>query len=100
MYKNKGIYTTEGPLGGPHGILGIPEPTGKPPMAPYGLLVGPNGYLGSPLKFLRGPYKLLKGPLAALGDAMDLKNGSLVVPHGILGGPEPTGKPPMALIAY
>ena len=57
----------------PHGILGGPEPTGKPPMAPYGLLFGPNGYLGSPFKFLRGPYKLLKGPLAAPGDAMDLK---------------------------
>ena len=72
-YKNKGIYTTEGPLGGPHGILEIPELTGKPPMAPYGLLVGPNGYLGSPLKFLRGLYKLLKGPLVTPGDAMDLK---------------------------
>ena len=67
--KNKGIYTTKGP----HGILGVPERTGKPHMAPYGLLVGPNEYIGSPLKFLRGPYKLLKGPLAAPGDAMDLK---------------------------
>ena len=62
-----------GPLGGPHGILGVPEPAGKPPLTPYGLLVGPNVYLGSLLKFLRGLYKLLKGPLAAPGDAMDLK---------------------------
>ena len=68
MHKNKGIYTTKELL---HylELPWVPEPTGIPPMAPYGFLVGPNGYLGSPSKFLRGPYKLLKGPF---GDAMDL----------------------------